>query len=303
MPPPPPPLDIEDNFTLESRPNYCDDSEPLLERLRWKKRGAVGCAPKGPSHPADFQGKPEDDDEDFGELIDFSDVEFAMGEDDDLSQEQQFADPRRFGDGGDRRMMPPPGRERLHGAFVGGFEAGYFNEDRWKHDDDRVLGTEPMPQFSNNLDEDEGEGPITRNIPGIIEAGIAQSREDEFGTACFGDRERHVRSARVIPGGLIEMARRRDRGVEENEESSVGATKYMVDEVHHQNMVRALKGKPPTTAKAEVASASATYTGRVERNLKGLAEVEGSAEAWKHQQSKRRKVSRIPVAVKSRTTS
>lgn len=302
-PPPLPPFNIEVISTAESRPNCSDDSEPLLERLRSRKRGAVRYAPPRPSCPADFQAKPEDDDVEFRESINFSDDGFEMGEDDDLSQEQQFEGPTRFGNWGDRWMMPPPRRERLHGAFTGGFEAGYFDEDSWKHGDDGALATEPMPQFSDNRYEDDGEGPTTRDIPGMIEAGIAQSREDEFATAWFGDRERHVRSARVIPGGLIEMARLQDRGVEANEESSVGATKYMVDEVHHQNMIRALKGKPSTVAKVEVAGMSATDTGGVERNLEGLDEVQGSAEASKQHRSKKRRVSRIPVAVKSRPTS
>lgn len=293
-----PPPDIELDFAPASPPNGFDDSEPLLERLRSKKRGAVRRAPKAPSHQANFQAKPEDDEEeDFGELIDFSDVEFNIGEDDGAAQ--HFADlgtDRR--DFGDRRMMPPSGRGWLHGAFTGRFDAGYFNEDQWKHDSGH-LGAEAMPTFISRIDDDEIDVPRTRRVPGMIEAGIAQSREDEFGTAWFGGQERHVRSDRSVPGGLIELARRRNGGDDE-EESSVGATRYIVDDVHHQKMVRALKGKPSLTPKVEVESASTKNTGSVERNLKELAEVEGLAEAWKQQRSKRRRVSRIPVAVRPR---
>ena len=158
-------------------------------------------APKAHSHPADFQAKPADGDEEFRELIDFSDS-VDMGEDDDgLSQEQQFADPKRFGDGEDTRMMPPPGRpERLHGAFMGEIETGYFNEDIWKHDDDVVLGSAPMPQFPNILDEDEGQGLTTWNIPGMLEAGISMSSQCEFGNASFGVRERYLSS---VPNAAI----------------------------------------------------------------------------------------------------
>lgn len=44
-----------------------------------------------------------------------------------------------------------------------------------------------------------------------------------------------------VPGGLIALARARGRGDEE-EGASVGATKYMLDEMHHKNMVQAFKG-------------------------------------------------------------
>lgn len=273
-----PPPDIELDFAPARPLNGFDDFEPLLERLRSKKR--------------------DDEAEGFGELIDFSDVEFDIGEDDGATQ--GFADlgtdRRGFGD---MRVMPPNGRGRLHGAFTGGFDAGYFSEEQWKHDSG-VLGTEAMSTFTNYIDDDDRDVPRTRRVPGMIEAGIAQSREDEFGTAWFGGQERHVRSDRSVPGALIELARRRN-GDDDEEESSIGATRYMVDEVHHQNMVRALKGKPSLTPRVEVESASTTNTGSVERNLKELAEAEGSAEARKKQRSKSR-VSRIPVAVRSRPT-
>lgn len=115
------PPDKEIDFAPASLPNCFHYSEPLLERLRSKKRGAVRCAPKAPSHPAGFPAKPEE--EYFGKLIDFSDFEFDIGEDDGAAQ--HFADlgtDRRCFE--DRRMMPPSERGRLHGAFTGGFAPG-----------------------------------------------------------------------------------------------------------------------------------------------------------------------------------
>ena len=165
-----------------------------------------------------------------------------------------------------------------------------------------MLRTEAMPSFNKDLAGDVFEPAQevgTLEVQGIIEMGIAQSRENDFGGACFGDRQRGEKKDRAVPPGLVALARTRGRGDEE-EEASVGATKYMLDEMHHKNMVRALKGAGKKESEGamvdveigKVETGRATDNENIAKSLQALDTLVESVDSWMKQPSKKRRIRR-----------
>lgn len=138
----------------------------------------------------------------------------------------------------------------------------------------------------------------------VQEFGIAQSRDDDFGSAWMGVKQRRKVRNRGVPNGLVELVRRQTHVNEE--EQTVEATQSHVGAAYQTSMQRALAGKTSAAKAPDKAHAADSAQGRltkdvvsVSMSLKEAEKVEESTGKWFDKRPSKQGTRRTRVELKT----